>query len=194
MTCAGLGIPDSRPSHASSSPRSATVNRPSRLTGIPAFAHLWAVAELKPRNLAMAAHPFSGSDVFGFGLAMEGECNSFWSRVPDARRLAAQSGRNQIHRWIRYAHHDLVVVVTLWRRGVAGPPTAVAIQFRNQIHGWIRYAHHDLVVVVTLCRREWLGRQLLWRHNFETKYIDGFAALTMTSRFLDALVEGSNRS
>jgi hypothetical protein len=50
MTCAGFGIPDSRPSHASSSARSAIVNRPSRLTGIPAFAHLWAVAELKPKE------------------------------------------------------------------------------------------------------------------------------------------------
>jgi hypothetical protein len=73
MTCAGLGIPDSRPSHASSSARSATVNRPSRLTGIPAFAHLCAVAELKPRNLAIAAHPFSRSAVspFCFDLAIE---------------------------------------------------------------------------------------------------------------------------
>ena len=105
----------------------------------------------------MAAHPFSRSDVFGFGLAMEGECNSFWGRVPDARGLAAQSGRNQIHRWVRCAHHDLVVVVTLCRRGVA-------------------------------------RRRLLWRHNFETKYIDGFATLTMTSWFLDALVGGSDRS
>jgi hypothetical protein len=65
-TCAALGIPDSRPSHACSSARSATVNRPSRLTGIPAFAHLCAVAELRPRNLAIAPHPLSRSAVSAF--------------------------------------------------------------------------------------------------------------------------------
>jgi hypothetical protein len=49
-TCAGAAMCDSRPNHACSSARSATVKRPSFLTGIPSRAHRCAVAGGRLRN------------------------------------------------------------------------------------------------------------------------------------------------
>ncbi len=50
---------DSRPNHASSSAGSATVKRPSFLTGIPSRAHRCAVAGGKLKKAPIAAQPFN---------------------------------------------------------------------------------------------------------------------------------------
>src|SRR6478672_11691012 len=60
ITCAGFGMCDSRPSHALTSSRSATVKRPSRRTGIPSLAQRCAVATGMPRYRAMAVQPLRG--------------------------------------------------------------------------------------------------------------------------------------
>lgn len=54
---AGAGISDSRPSQRRSSSASATLNLPSRRTGIPSFAQRWATFTGKARNWAMAFQP-----------------------------------------------------------------------------------------------------------------------------------------
>lgn len=66
-TLAGAAMCDSRPNQASSSVGSATVKRPSFLTGIPSRAQRCAVAGGKLRKAPMAAQPFSVPlSLFGF--------------------------------------------------------------------------------------------------------------------------------
>src|SRR5215467_12937072 len=66
--CAGRGIPASRPIQARSSSGSAMVNRPSRFTGIPAFAHRWTVDAGILRKPEIAAQPLSAPGAGCAGL------------------------------------------------------------------------------------------------------------------------------
>ena len=65
ITCAGFGMCDSRPNHALTASRSATMERPSRRTGIPSLAQRCAVATGIPRKPAIAVQPLSGPSAAG---------------------------------------------------------------------------------------------------------------------------------
>ena len=52
----------------------------------------------------------------------------------------------QIHRWIRYAHHDSWFSDALAEGSGWGRAAHANYDVKCQIHRWIRFAHHDFVV------------------------------------------------
>ena len=61
------------------------------------------------------------------------------------RSNAKYDGKYQIHRWIRYAHHDSWFSDALAEGSGWGRAAHANYHVKCQIHRWIRYAHHDFV-------------------------------------------------